>query len=188
MIAFICNIKEIVLFVSTSDTFNKKNINASKEKAFERFNDIVKLCNIDNIKVRGSISCCFTCPYEGEISVDRVRDVIKRYIDIGVDRIDIADTIGTGTATVLRKIVEGLDTSIITGHYHDTNDNALKLVEASLDNGINTFHSSIKGLGGCPFSSKIVGNLSTEKLVEYLHSKDIKTGIELSKLEKIRIF
>ena len=76
----------------------------------------------------------------------------------------------------------------ITCHYHDTNGKALELVEASLDNGINTFHSSIKGLGGCPFSSKIVGNLSTEKLLEYLHSKDIKTGIDLDKIKNIRIF
>jgi len=110
------------------------------------------------------------------------------YTDIGVDRIDIADTIGTGTAIKLRKIVDGLDTSNITGHYHDTNNKALELVEASLDNGINTFHSSIQGLGGCPFSSKIVGNLSTEKLVEYLHNKGVKTGINLDKIRGIRVF
>ena len=182
------NIDEAVLFVSTTDTFNKKNINSSIKEAFEKFNKISKLAKEDKVKLRGSISCCFTCPYEGDISVDKVRDVIKRYMYIGVDRIDIADTIGTGTPTKLRKILDGLDTYNITGHYHDTNGKALELVEASLDNGINTFHSSIKGLGGCPFSSKIVGNLSTEKLLEYLHSKDIKTGIDLDKIKNIRIF
>jgi hydroxymethylglutaryl-CoA lyase len=110
------------------------------------------------------------------------------YNDIGVDRIDIADTIGTGTPEKLKRILEGLDTLNITGHYHDTNGGALKLIECSLDHGIDTFHSSIGGLGGCPFSSKIVGNLSTEKLLEYLKSKDIKTGIDLEKIKNIRIF
>jgi hydroxymethylglutaryl-CoA lyase len=182
------NIDEAVLFISTSETFNKKNINSNIKDAFERFVKISKLAKDDGVKLRGSISCCFTCPYEGDISTDKVRDIIKRYIDIGVDRIDIADTIGTGTAIKLKKIVDGFDVTNITGHYHDTNGKAIELVEASLDNGIYTFHSSIKGTGGCPFSSKIVGNLSTEKLVEYLHSKGIKTGIELEKLKDIRLF
>ena len=182
------SIKEAVLFVSTSETFNKKNINSTLKEAFEKFNKISKLAKADDIKLRGSISCSFSCPYEGEIHVDKVRDVIKRYNDIGVDRIDIADTIGTGTPEKLKRILAGLDTRNITGHYHDTNGGALKLIECSLDHGIDTFHSSIGGLGGCPFSSKIVGNLSTEKLLEYLKSKDIKTGIDLDKIKNIRIF
>lgn len=182
------NIDEAVLFISTSETFNKKNINSNIKEAFEKFNKISKLAKEDGVKLRGSISCCFTCPYEGDIKSDKVRDIIKRYIDIGIDRIDIADTIGSGTGIKLKKIIDGLDTSNITGHYHDTNNKALELVEASLDNGINTFHSSINGLGGCPFSSKIVGNLSTEKLVEYLHKKDIKTDINLDKIRGIKVF
>jgi hydroxymethylglutaryl-CoA lyase len=100
------NIKEVVLFVSTSETFNKKNINATKDKAFERFKDIVELSKKDNLKVRGSISCCFDCPYEGESSVESVIDTVKRYVDLGVDKIDIADTIGTGTPDKLSKILE----------------------------------------------------------------------------------
>ena len=76
----------------------------------------------------------------------------------------------------------------VTGHFHDTRGTALELVDVCLNYGINTFHGSINGLGGCPFSSKIVGNLSTEKLLEYLKSKDIKTGVDLDKIKNIRIF
>ncbi len=182
------NIKEIVLFVSTSDTFNKKNINATKEEAFKRFNDIVKLSKLDNIKVRGSISCCFDCPYEGEQSIESVTDIVKRYVDLGVDKIDIADTIGTGTpdkmSRILDSVLKVVPVEKITGHFHST-DEALRLVEKSLDYGVTTFHSSIAGLGGCPNSSKIVGNLSTYKLIDYLHLRGYKTGIELDKIKRL---
>ena len=183
------NIKEIVLFVSATDTFNKKNINATKDKAFERFKDIINVAKKDNLKIRGSISCCFDCPYEGETTVESVIDVIKRYKDFGVDTIDIADTIGTGTTDKLRRLLDEtlkiVDVDKVTGHFHDTNNNALSLVEKSLEYGITTFHTSLGGLGGCPYSSKIVGNLSTEKLIDYLHSRGYKTNIELDKIKRL---
>ena len=183
------NIKEIVLFVSATDTFNKKNINATTLQAFERFKDIINLAKKDNLKIRGSISCCFDCPYEGETTVENVIEVIKRYKDIGVDTIDIADTIGSGTTDKLRRLLDDalkiVDVESVTGHFHDTNNNALPLVEKSLEYGITTFHSSLGGLGGCPYSSKIVGNLSTEKLIDYLHSRGYKTNIELDKIKRL---
>jgi hydroxymethylglutaryl-CoA lyase len=183
------NIQEIVLFVSATDTFNKKNINATTLKAFERFKDIAILAKKDNLKIRGSISCCFDCPYEGETTVESVIDVVKRYKDLGVDTIDIADTIGTGTIDKLRRILDDtlkvIPVEKVTGHFHDTNNNALSLIDKSLEYGISTFHSSLGGLGGCPYSSKIVGNLSTEKLIDYLHSRGYKTNIELDKIKRL---
>ncbi len=185
------NISEIVLFVSTSDTFNKKNINATKLEAFERFKNISKVAHKDGIKIRGSISCCFDCPYEGTIKVEDVIDIVKRYNDIGVHKIDIADTIGTGTTTkimkVLDEVLKEIHVNKITGHFHDTNNSAIDLVSACLKYGISTFHSSIGGLGGCPFSSKVVGNLSTEKLIDYLHKNNYKTGIDLNKIRNIKV-
>jgi hydroxymethylglutaryl-CoA lyase len=75
----------------------------------------------------------------------------------------------------------------LTGHFHDTEGTALSLVEVCLNSGMNTFHGSINGLGGCPFSNKIVGNLSTEKLIDYLHLRGYNTGIDVTKLNKIKI-
>ncbi len=74
----------------------------------------------------------------------------------------------------------------ITGHFHDTNNNALSLVDKSLEYGISTFHSSIGGIGGCPYSSKIVGNLSTEKLIDHLHKRGYTTDIELDKIKSLQ--
>lgn len=181
------NIREIVLFVSTSDTFNNKNINTTREKAFKRFNEITSINK--SLKVRGSISCCFNCPYEGDIPVEKVIDTVKRYLDLGVDRIDIADTIGTGTTDKLRRILDEtlkiVPIDKVTGHFHDTSNNALQLVETSLEYGMTTFHSSLGGIGGCPYSSKIVGNLSTEKLIDYLHTRGYNTGINLDKIKNL---
>jgi len=184
-------LKEIVMFVSVSDTFNKKNINTDKKNAFEKFKKISELARRDGLKIRGSISCCFDCPYEGQMKIQNVVDVVKMYKDIGVDRIDIADTIGSGSGfrmlILLDEILKEMHPEKITGHFHDTHNTALGLVEASLMHNVNTFHSSISGLGGCPFSSKRVGNLSTEKLVEYLHLRGYQTGVRLEEIQKIKI-
>ena len=185
------NINEIVLFVSTSETFNKKNINSDINGAFKKFYDISKLAHKDGIKIRGSISCIFDCPYEGYKNKEEVVDIVRRYLDIGVDRIDLADTIGTGTPLRMGVLLNDLDKVIsidrLTGHFHDTEGTALSLVEVCLNSGMNTFHGSINGLGGCPFSNKIVGNLSTEKLIDYLHLRGYNTGIDVTKLNKIKI-
>ena len=174
-------ITEGALFVSASDTFNKKNINTDIEGAFKRFLEIRK--EDDKIELRGSISCCFKCPYEGEVSVDRVVDVVKRYKDLNVSRIDIADTIGSGSVYQMRKILDEVlkevDVSKVTGHFHDTNGGALDLVGECLKYGVTTFHSSMDGIGGCPFSNVRVGNLSTQKLVMYLKERGYESGVEL---------
>ena len=191
------NIDEIVLFVSTSETFNKKNINSNIDEAFKKFEEISKLAHRDGIKIRGSVSCIFDCPYEGYKNKEETVDIVRRYLDIGVDRIDLADTIGSGKPLRMGILLNELDKVIsinrLTGHFHDTfhgkdtEGTALSLVDVCLNSGMNTFHGSINGLGGCPFSNKIVGNLSTEKLIDYLHLRGYSTGIDVHELNKIKI-
>jgi len=185
------NISEIVLFASVSETFNQKNIHSDLKGAFKRFEEFVPLAKREGMSIRGSLSCCFDCPYEGRMWIDKVVDVVKMYKELGVDRIDIADTIGSGNVykmgNLLNAILKEVNPEQLTGHFHDTRGNALSLVRLCLEYGITTFHSSIGGLGGCPFSNKIVGNLSTEDLVEYLHLLGYETGIDLQRLKKINI-
>jgi hydroxymethylglutaryl-CoA lyase len=181
-------IKEIVLFTAASETFNKKNTNATIDESFKRFEEVAKEAYKNKIAIRGSISCCLGCPYEGYIHHDKVINVIKRYADLGVQYIDIADTIGVGTPKHIHEILNKgkiyFSIDRLTGHFHDTSDTALDLVDACLEHGMSIFHSSIGGLGGCPFSPKRAGNLSTEKLVEHLHSRHIDTGIDLNSLKE----
>ena len=183
-----CQVDEIVLFTAASETFNKKNINCSIQESFEKFKPIVEQAKKDKVKIRASISCCLGCPYEGNVPTAKVVDIINRFYEMGVDTVDIADTIGVGTAKQMNDILiqslKTVPTNFLSGHFHDTNNTALRLVEICLSNGINSFHSSIGGLGGCPFSPTRAGNLQTEKLVSYLHEHCITTGIDLTSLKQ----
>ncbi len=181
--------KEIVLFVAASESFNKKNINCTSDEAFKRFEPIVKFAKENGIQVRGSISTCMKCPYEGNMDTNSVLNIVEKYMKLDVNLIDIADTIGEGTPEqtyhLLKKIKEKYSIENFTGHFHDTNDLAIQNVEACLDQGMSIFHSSIGGLGGCPFSPKRAGNLSTEKLVSFLDKKGYTTGISVEECNKI---
>ncbi len=180
-------IDEIVLFTAASETFNKKNTNASIEESFKRFELVASEALKKRIDIRGSISCCLGCPYEGSVKTDKIIEIIQRYADIGAQYIDIADTIGVGTPKQIHEILEKATRHFsidrLTGHFHDTSNTALDLVDACLEHGMSIFHSSVGGLGGCPFSPKRAGNLSTEKLVEHLDKRDIYTGINLNTLK-----
>jgi len=182
-------IKEIVLFVAATESFNKKNINCTSDEAFKRFEPIINVVKDSGILVRGSISTCLKCPYEGNTDIDKVLKIIEKYMKYDVHLIDIADTIGEGTPEqtdlLLRKIKEYYPIDKFTGHYHDTSDLAIQNVEASLKNGMTIFHSSIGGLGGCPFSPKRAGNLSTEKLIEYLHKNGYYTDVNEEECKKV---
>jgi hydroxymethylglutaryl-CoA lyase len=181
--------KEIVLFVAASESFNKKNINCDSTEAFNRFIPIVKFAKENGMQVRGSISTCLKCPYEGNMEVDNVLKIVDQYIKMDINLIDIADTIGEGTPEqtqiLIRKIKEYYPIDHFTGHFHDTNDLAIQNVEVCLEEGMSIFHSSIGGLGGCPFSPKRAGNLSTEKLVSYLDKKGYQTGIKLEDCKEV---
>jgi hydroxymethylglutaryl-CoA lyase len=182
-------ISEIVLFTAASETFNKKNTNVSIEESFKRFEDVAKEALKNKIDIRGSISCCLGCPYEGSVKTDKIIEIIQRYADIGAQYIDIADTIGVGTPKqiheILEKATQHFSIDRLTGHFHDTSDTALNLVDACLEHGMSIFHSSIGGLGGCPFSPKRAGNLSTEKLIEHLNKRYIYTGVDINSLKGI---
>jgi hydroxymethylglutaryl-CoA lyase len=184
------NINEVVLFVSASDTFNKLNIYTTLDEAFKRFENIAIHAKLDGLSLRGSISCALGCPFEGNIKTSKIIDIMERYLSLGVNTIDIADTIGCGTR---KKIINILDECLmnkipperLTGHFHDTKDSGLTLVEECMKRGINTFHTSIGGLGVCPYSPTKAGNLSTEKLLYYCLNRDIETNIDLCEVQNI---
>jgi hydroxymethylglutaryl-CoA lyase len=190
-------INEIVLFVSASNTFNAKNINATVETAFERFGAIKQYLKthpdprVQKISIRGSISCCWECPYEGPIKYELVSNIIRKYLDeIQVDTVDICDTIGVArpetTNTLLSQIKQDFNSWNVpfTVHLHDTNGQAVNSALTAVELGYKHIHSSIAGLGGCPFSNKRVGNLDTVKLVEALHTHGYQTGISLPDLKQ----
>ena len=175
---------EVVIFSSASEAFAQKNINCSIEESIDRFRDVAAAAKQNNIRLRGSISCSFGCPYQGDVPVSSVTDVVRRMRDLGCDEIDIADTIGVGTARQVQHVMQSAakEFSIagLSGHFHDTYGQALANIYASLEVGISIFHSSVAGLGGCPYAKGATGNVSTEDVLFLMQGLGVHTGIDLN--------
>lgn len=177
---------EIVVFGAASEAFSQRNINCSIAESIERFAPVVQAAREAGIAVRGAMSCTMGCPYEGEIAPERVAYLAGLMKGIGVQRVDVADTIGTGTPLKVRRAIEATlkhyDIDHICGHFHDTYGQALANTLAALSMGVWNFQSSVAGLGGCPYAKGATGNVATEDVVYMLHGMDIDTGIDLHRL------
>jgi len=177
---------EVVIFGAASEAFSQKNINCSISESLKRFREVAHSAAQDGIRLRGSISCCLGCPYEGEVAPAKVLEVVDRMSDLGCIEIDIADTIGVGTADRVKKVFDALlrhyPASRFSGHFHDTYGQAIANIVAALESGIAIFHGSVAGLGGCPYARGASGNVATEDIVYLMHGMGIETGINLTRL------
>jgi hydroxymethylglutaryl-CoA lyase len=183
---------EIVVFGAASEAFSLKNINCSIAESMERFAPVVKAARDAGIAVRGAMSCTVGCPYEGDIAPDRVSYLAGLMKSIGVQRVDVADTIGVGTP---RKVQAAMEATLkhyalndVSGHFHDTYGQALSNTLAALQMGVWNFQSSVAGLGGCPYAKGATGNVATEDVVYLLQGLGIDTGIDLDKLIDAGVF
>ncbi len=174
---------EVVIFGAASEAFSQKNINCSIAESIERFRDVAQAAKANGLRLRGSISCALGCPYQGEVAPDAVADVTQRLRDLGCDEIDIADTIGVGTAGKVKQVFERVAREFpldrLAGHFHDTYGQALVNIYAALEVGVSIFHSSVAGLGGCPYAKGATGNVSTEDVLYLLHGLGLHTGVDL---------
>ncbi|GMU32945.1 MAG: hydroxymethylglutaryl-CoA lyase [Planctomycetia bacterium] len=179
-------IRRIAVFTAASDSFTKKNINMTVDESLATFAPVVKSALAAGLTVRGYVSTSFVCPYEGNISKDRVLDVTTRLLDMGIDEVAVSDTIGAAAPTDVFETVGHLLKSIPPGkfalHLHDTYGTALANVLAGLQLGITTFDSSAGGLGGCPYAPGASGNLATEDLVYMLDRMGIQCGVDLKRV------
>lgn len=177
---------EIVVFGAASEAFSQKNINCSIAESIERFAPVVQAALAAGIAVRGAMSCTVGCPYEGDIAPERVAYLAGLMKAIGVQRVDVADTIGVGTPRRVQAAMEaalrhyGIDE--VSGHFHDTYGQALANTLAALEMGVWNFQASVAGLGGCPYAKGATGNVASEDLVFMLHGMGIDTGIDLDAL------
>ncbi len=177
---------EIVVFGAASEAFSQKNINCSIAESIERFAPVVAAARAAGIRVRGAMSCTVGCPYEGEVAPERVGLLAKLMKDIGVQRVDVADTIGVGTPRKVKLAIEAtlahFSLDDVSGHFHDTYGQALVNTYAALQMGVWNFQSSVAGLGGCPYARGATGNVATEDVVYLLQGLGIETGIDLDQL------
>ncbi len=182
------HLDEIAIFAACSESFSQKNINCSIDESFERFEKVVKLAKKNKIKIRGYLSVCFGCPYDGFIDEKRVVQLAKKLIDMGCYEVSIGDTIGIAhvgqVESLFKKLVKVIPVKKLAGHFHDTRGQALANILAAYKLGIRTFDSSIGGLGGCPYAKGATGNVATEDVVYMFHGMGIQTQLNLAQLIK----
>ena len=184
--ALAAGVGEIAVFTAASETFNRKNINASIAESIERFRPVLQRAGKHNLRVRGYVSTCFGCPYEGDVDPGRVIDVTQRLFDLGVQEVSLGDTIGVAVPTQIEPVVAPIlkrhGVSAIALHFHDTRGTAVANVVESLRLGVRTFDASAGGLGGCPYAPGAAGNVATEDLVYLFDRMGVATGVILDAL------
>ncbi|VFR28163.1 Hydroxymethylglutaryl-CoA lyase [plant metagenome] len=176
-------VDEVVIFSAASEAFAQKNINCSIAESIARFEPVAQAAREAGIRLRGSISCALGCPYQGEVPASAAVDVARRFLALGCDEIDVADTIGVATPAKVRAVMDAVTQSVdparIAAHFHDTYGQAVANIVAALETGITIVHSSVAGLGGCPYARGATGNVATEDVLYLLRGLDIDTGVDL---------
>jgi len=178
--------EEIAVFGAASETFSRKNINASIAESLERFAPVAEAARAKGIRVRGYVSCVVGCPYEGEVKPEAVAGIAKRLDAMGCYEISLGDTIGVGTPGKVKRMLEAVARDVPVGrlavHLHDTYGQALANLYAALELGVATADSSVAGLGGCPYAKGASGNVATEDVVYLLDGLGIETGVDLARV------
>jgi len=181
--AFDADADAVSIFTAASETFSQRNMGCSIEDALQGYVPVVAQAREHRLPLRAYISCCWGCPFEGEVALSHVRSIVERLYAMGCDEIVLADTIGVATPRAIQDAVnhvaEEFPRSQLALHLHDTRGQALANVLAALLAGITIFDSAVAGLGGCPFAPGANGNLATEDLLYLLHGMAITTGVDL---------
>jgi hydroxymethylglutaryl-CoA lyase len=179
-------VSAIAVFTAASETFTKRNINMTIDDSLTVFRDVTRRARESGMWVRGYISTCFGCPYEGKVPIENVVRVADSLAEMGIDEISIGDTIGVATPNQVVELSAALQAHLpverLAMHFHDTRGTALANIVAALEMQIATFDSSSGGLGGCPYAPGASGNVATEDVLYLLHGMGIETGVDLDKV------
>ena len=177
---------EIAVFTAASESFNRRNINASIRESLERFRPVAERARAEGLRMRGYISCVLGCPYEGAVPAHRVVYLAETLVGMGCYEVSLGDTIGVGTPLAARRLAADVGAAIGLGrtavHFHDTRGQALANILACLDAGIGVVDAAVAGLGGCPYARGATGNVATEDLAYMLEGMGVATGVDLDAL------
>jgi hydroxymethylglutaryl-CoA lyase len=174
---------EVNLFLSASETHNRKNVNRSIEDSLIGLERVIERARGEGLRCEGVISVSFGCPYEGEVPPERVLAIARRLVEAGCEEIAFGDTTGMANPAQVREFFAALDLDAEpTAHFHNTRGQGLANVLAALEAGVRSFESSFGELGGCPVPKGATGNIASEDLVSMLHEMGYATGIDLERL------
>jgi hydroxymethylglutaryl-CoA lyase len=184
--AVACAVNEINLVMSASETHNRANVNRTTAESLAGFKDVMQVVAGSGIRVNGSISTAFGCPFEGDVSAERVLAFADAYLKLGMQGVTLADTTGMAHPKQVRELTAAMRQRFpgaeLTMHFHNTRGMGLANVLAALEAGADRFDASLGGLGGCPFAPGATGNICTEDLAHMLAAMGYDTGVDLDKL------
>jgi hydroxymethylglutaryl-CoA lyase len=177
---------EINVFLSASETHNRKNVNRSIAESLAALEATLASAGEAGLRREGVISTSFGCPYEGEVPQERVFEIAERLAAAGCEEIGFGDTTGMANPRQVRGFFAAARERLVgvelTAHFHNTRGQGLANVLAALEEGIDSFEASFGELGGCPVPPGSTGNVSSEDLVSMLEEMGISTGIDLQRL------
>jgi len=178
---------EVNVFLSASETHNRKNVNRSIEESLSGLETVLGRARAEGLRCEGVISVAFGCPYEGHVPPERVLRIARRLIDAGAQEIGFGDTTGMANPAQVREFFPAARAALgveveLTAHFHNTRGQGLANVLAAFDAGVRSFESSFGELGGCPVPAGATGNIATEDLVSMLHEMGVETGVSLERL------
>ncbi len=184
--------RSVAVFVAASETFSKKNTNCTIAESIARLEQMQPIWKAEDLRVRGYLSTCWHCPYEGKIDPEQVLPVIDQLFRLGIDEISLGDTIGKAqpdeVAALLQRLPKEWAITDFALHFHDTFGYALSNVEAGLQHGIRVYDTSAGGIGGCPYAPGASGNLSTEALISWCDDHDVATNMKLDQVRAAGAF
>lgn len=181
--------EHIAVFVSSSETHNKKNLNRTIDESLANIRETAEVALREGCMVRGYVSTVFGCPYEGDIDFGRVMDITGELLDLGCIQVSLGDTTGMGTPiqvrTSLERALERFPVEHLALHLHDTRGLAVANALVAVEVGMRTFDSSVGGMGGCPYAPGASGNVGTEDIVNMFEASGYDTGIHLDRLLRV---
>lgn len=180
---------EIAVFLSASETHNKKNVNKTIAETLKAFEEVVLPARGAGVRVRAYVSTVYGCPYEGAVDPLRAVELVRTLRQMGVYQVSLGDTVGVANPAqverVLSMVLAEVPEDQIAMHFHDTRGTALANCLVGLALGVTTVDSAIGGLGGCPYAPGASGNLATEDLVAMLHAMGVETGVDVDRLVEV---
>lgn len=184
--ALAAKVDEVVIFLSASESHNRKNINQSIAQALETYREVAARAKQAGLRLKAALSTCFGCPYEGDVDPAAVVRLAEALIGLGADEVGISDTTGMANPrqvyAVVSRVAERVAVEKLSLHFHDTRGTGLANVLAGLQAGVRIYDGSVGGLGGCPYAPGATGNIATEDLVHMLHEMGVETGLDLPRL------
>ncbi len=178
--------EKISVFVSASESFSRRNVNATIQECLDKLRPVVSRARAATLPVRGYVSCVVKCPYDGIMDVAQVREVCERLLEMGVTELDLGDTIGAAVPDDMDRLLNGLQSVAepkdMTLHLHNTSGRAIAVADRAIALGVVSFDSSAGGLGGCPYAPGSPGNVATEDMLELAARLGLATGVNVDQV------